>query len=370
MNDLTQQQGFNASNFVMDSMLNSSMFEQMQRAATLFSKSGLVPGNFQNNPAACFVGLQLAGAIGCNPFMLFQGLYSISGKIALETKVAVAIANQKGVFTSPITHIFKGEGKTRSCTATATLTKSKKEVSITVDWDTVEKEGWNKKNGSKWNTMPDQMFRYRSSMWLIRTYAPEVLMGLNSLDEIEDSKLIDVTQIKTKRIDEAFAEIANPVKAEPIEQPKETIDIPKSEVKAEVNKGTGAIGPEEKIGWFWCENLKCVEPIPIDKNKILNTEMCPVCHGHTLHEAKENSRKGAADERMAFVTKGESKAVTPQTTKDASLIDTILAYGIKPSILTVYTVKAIGKNKELESLDDTEAKKLLDYIQSIKGALK
>lgn len=200
--------------------------------------------------------------------------------------------------------------------------------------------------------------------------------GLSTQEYFDDESVIPPQQPKS--IDSAFAEIANQ-KQEVLEQPKQTVEMPKAEVKAEVekpqtvkdvDKGTGAIGPEEKIGWFWCENLKCVEPIPIDKNKILNTEMCPVCHGHTLHEAKENSRKGAADERMAFVTKGESKAVTPQTTKDASLIDTILAYGIKPSILTVYTVKAIGKNKELESLDDTEAKKLLDYIQSIKGALK
>lgn len=227
MNELKQ---INNSNFVMDSMLNPTTFEQMQRAATLFSKSGLVPANFQNNAAACFVGLQLAGAIGCNPFMLFQGLYSISGKIALETKLAVAIANRSGVFTAPITHTFKGEGKTRSCTASATLAKSGKEVSLTVDWDTVEKEGWNKRNGSKWNTMPDQMFRYRSSMWLIRTYAPEVLSGLSSVDEIQDSQIIDVTP-RVKNIDEAFAEMAKP--AEVItEQPAQKLQQTEKPVEA------------------------------------------------------------------------------------------------------------------------------------------
>jgi hypothetical protein len=41
--------------------------------------------------------------------------------------------------------------------------------------------------------MPDQMFRYRSSLWLIRTYAPETLMGLSSIDELHDERVIDVT---------------------------------------------------------------------------------------------------------------------------------------------------------------------------------
>ena len=295
-------------NFVMDSMLNPQIFEQLQRASTLFSKSGLVPDNFKNNPAACFVGLQLAGAIGCNPFMLFQGMYSIGGKIGLETKLAVAIANQKGVFSTPITHKFTGEGKTRSCTATATLAKSKKEVSITVDWEMVEKEGWNKKNGSKWNTMPDQMFRYRSSMWLIRTYAPEVLMGLNSLDELEDSKIIDVTPSKTKTIDTAFAEIANT-------KPENAIDAPKIPT-GEVSKATFE-QPKEEI-------------------------------------AKDNNVPSKQEE-------------TKDDKEKAILLEQILSYGSAPSVLTVYIVKSIGTNKNINDLTCDEARKVLSYIQNIKG---
>jgi hypothetical protein len=197
---------------MMQTLLNVPVFEQMQRAATLFSKSGLVPKNFENNPAACFVGLQLAAQLGVNPFMLFQKIYNIGGKIGIEAQVAIAIANQRGVFEGPIEHKFSGQGDTRSCTATAILAKSKKPVSLEIDWKTVNAEGWNKKGGSKWLTMPDQMFRYRSSLWLIRTYAPECLMGLNSIDEIEDMQMIDVTPTRktpdaiNEAVDAAFAE--------------------------------------------------------------------------------------------------------------------------------------------------------------------
>ena len=211
---------------MMQTLLNVPVFEQMQRAATLFSKSGLVPKTFDNNPAACFVGLQLAAQLGVNPFMLFQKMYQIGGKIGIEAQVAISIANQKGVFDSAIEHTFEGAGKQRKCTASAKLARSGKVVSLTIDWETVEKEGWNKKPGSKWLTMPDQMFRYRTSSWLIKTYAPECLMGLHTREELEDSNIINITP-NTPDIDDtnsaldAAYEASQQQKEEPKEEPKQ-----------------------------------------------------------------------------------------------------------------------------------------------------
>lgn len=203
--------------FMLESMLDVGKFEQLQRAASLFSKSGLVPQTFKDNPAACFVGLQLSAQLGVNPFMLFQRLYTVGSKIGIEAQLAIGIANQKKVFKGAIQYTFTGKADTRSCTAKAVLNSTGETVEMTVDWATVAAEGWNKRNGSKWLTMPDLMFRYRSAMWLIRTYAPEVLLGLQSVEEMQDGGMINVTPKKT--IDEAFAELqeAKPVVAEVVE---------------------------------------------------------------------------------------------------------------------------------------------------------
>ena len=211
--------------FMLESMLDVGKFEQLQRAASLFSKSGLVPQTFRDNPAACFVGLQLSAQLGVNPFMLFQRLYTVGSKIGIEAQLAIGIANQKKVFKGAIQYTFTGKGDTRSCTAKAVLASTGETVEMTVDWATVAAEGWNKRNGSKWLTMPDLMFRYRSAMWLIRTYAPEVLLGLQSIEEMQDGGMINVTPKKT--IDEAFAELqeAKPVEAEVVEV--ETVEEPK-----------------------------------------------------------------------------------------------------------------------------------------------
>lgn len=191
-----QVQTMSANDAMMQTLFNPVAFEQMQRAAGLFAKSGLVPKTFENNMPACFVGLQLAAQLGVNPFMLFQKIYSVNGKIGIEAQVAIAVANQRKIFSEPMNFEFSGEGKSRKCTCSAPLTASKKTVSLSLTWAEVQAEGWDKKSGSKWNTIPDQMFRYRTALWLIRTYAPEVLMGLNSIDEMEDIGVIDITPTK------------------------------------------------------------------------------------------------------------------------------------------------------------------------------
>lgn len=59
--------------------------------------------------------------------------------------------------------------------------------------------------------------------------------------------------------------------------------------------------PSSDMRWHWCENAKCSEPIQIDHKVYINTQACPKCGTSTLHEANINSKKGAADERLAFL---------------------------------------------------------------------
>lgn len=229
-----------ATDIMTQTLLDPVTFEQMQRAAKLFADSGLVPEKFQGKVAACFVGLQLAAQLKISPFMLFQHLYVIKGKIGIEAQVAIGIANASGVFKGAIQYSFSGQGENRSCTASAILAKSGEEISTTLTWATVKAEGWHLPKGerqtvSKWLTMPDLMFRYRTAMWLIRTHVPEVLLGLKSADEIYDEKIINITP---KTIDEALQEVKE-------ESPK------KEKIKVDDKAEIAAVGekndPKEEI---------------------------------------------------------------------------------------------------------------------------
>jgi hypothetical protein len=69
---------------------------------------------------------------------------------------------------------------------------------IWVDWKMVKAEGWHSKNGSKWKTMPDQMFIYRAAAFWQRAYAPEISMGLSTTEEMAD--VIDVANDGSVRV--------------------------------------------------------------------------------------------------------------------------------------------------------------------------
>lgn len=51
------------------------------------------------------------------------------------------------------------------------------------------KEGWYTKNGSKWQTMPEMMLRYRAASFFGKLYAPELLMSIQTAEEVQDSTI-------------------------------------------------------------------------------------------------------------------------------------------------------------------------------------
>ena len=60
----------------------------------------------------------------------------------------------------------------------------------------VEAEGWASKNGSKWMTMPAQMFRYRAAAFFIRSVAPEISFGFHTQEEIQDGvEIVDADSV-------------------------------------------------------------------------------------------------------------------------------------------------------------------------------
>lgn len=176
-------------------ILSPKLFAQLQRAAALYSASKFVPETFQNDVASCFIAIELAVRWKLSPVLVMQHLYLVHGKPGLDGQLAIALINSQGPFRGRIQWRFEGEGKTRKVTAYGTLRDTGEICEATVDWNMVEAEGWNRdkplRDGkgvqkSKWNTMADHIFKFRSAAFLGRTYCPEVLMGLHTIDEVED----------------------------------------------------------------------------------------------------------------------------------------------------------------------------------------
>lgn len=189
-------------------------FETLQRMAHLFNESTLVPKQFQGkqNFANCVVALNMAQRLNADPLMVMQNLYVVYGNPSWSAKFLIAMFNQGGRFSS-IHYEESGKPGTDSwgCCAWATEIATGERVEgpiITIGL--AKKEGWYDKPGSKWQTMPQQMLRYRAAAWFIRTTAPELSIGLPTRDEAIDigSETLGVEEAQ-EAMDQEIAAQAN-----------------------------------------------------------------------------------------------------------------------------------------------------------------
>jgi hypothetical protein len=194
---------------------NKANFELAQRIASALSKSSLVPSEYRDNVPNCLIALEMANRIGCSPLMAMQNLYVIQGRPSWSSAFIIASINSCGRF-SPLRFTLKGEGMQRSCIASA-IEKATGELleGPEVSMAMAKAEGWLGRNGSKWQTMPELMLRYRSAAFFGRLYAPEMLLGMQAQEEVSD--VIDVTPVRAENTTGVAGAKAMLATAEPTE---------------------------------------------------------------------------------------------------------------------------------------------------------
>jgi dihydroxyacetone kinase DhaKLM complex PTS-EIIA-like component DhaM len=166
----------------------------------------------------------MAKRIGADEMMVMQHLHIVQGKPGWSGQFLIATFNQCGRFTA-MRFEWKGEqgGKDWACRAYSTEKATGEKIcGAWVTWKMVEAEGWSKKSGSKWLTMPEQMFLYRSAAFLVRTHAPEIAMGLQTVEELVD--VIDVTPSNGA----GYAETTPGTKTEAIKQALKSKQAPEA----------------------------------------------------------------------------------------------------------------------------------------------
>lgn len=164
---------------------DTKMMNLAYRTAGMLSKSGLVPDNYRNSPENCLIAIDLANRQGISPMLVMQNLYVVKGKPAWSGSFCAAAINGCGKFT-PLEYIFTDENG-GGCTARATrLCNGSVCSSDTITMQMAKDEGWLQKSGSKWQTMPRQMMMYRAASFFARAHCPEVLLGIQTIEEVQD----------------------------------------------------------------------------------------------------------------------------------------------------------------------------------------
>ena len=221
-----------------------TQFETMQRVCKMFASSELVPDMYKaskDNPiekavSNCMIAIEIAQRIGASPLMIMQNMVPIYGKPSWSSKFLVATVNTCGRF-NPLQYRFtekgmlgmvdyvdyekewvntangKGYYKSKAvqkqfdgqkimdieCVAYTTAKGSDQVLeSSPVSIRLAIQEGWYTKNGSKWQTMTKQMLMYRAASFWTSAYAPELSMGMRTVEEQQDiyTEFEEVTDVK------------------------------------------------------------------------------------------------------------------------------------------------------------------------------
>lgn len=176
--------------------LEVKKFELEQRRATALSKSAFFPANLKGDVASAVIIYDLANRMNLSVLEIAQSVFIIRDKPSFSTQFLTARLNQSGLIKGRLRTIISDDKQSAYCEAidaqTGELLKG-----MTVTMDIARKEGWLGKNGSKWQTMPELMLRYRAQSFFISEFFSEVKFGLKTREEIED--IADV-QIVTKNV--------------------------------------------------------------------------------------------------------------------------------------------------------------------------
>jgi len=191
-------------------------FDNAQRMAKALSSSTIVPKEYQGQQglANSLIALEMAGRMRISPLVVMQNMSIIHGRPSWTSSFLIAMVNQSGKFT-PLRFVFDSEDAPTWCYAEA-KDKASGEVlrGEKITLELAKKEGWTTKNGSKWQTMPGQMLRYRAASFWTRVYYAQATLGIMTQEEV-----IDVEQVSV--------EVSAPVTPEPmaVEQPPEPVEV-------------------------------------------------------------------------------------------------------------------------------------------------
>lgn len=274
---------------------NAEGFALLEKVANTLCNSTLVPAAYRNqttkkqgnqevviaNPNAtsnAIVALNMAQRMGADPLMVMQNLYIVEGRPAWSSQWIIAAINSCGRF-SPLRFEITVLGKrTVNYSVTEWINRERQQVSKTVEitdktcvaWaieketgariespavsiEMAVKEGWFGKNGSKWQTMDEVMLRYRTASFFGKLYAPELLMGLQTAEEVEDITERDITPEVTRTpvsMPKARSRPAQEAKQDPVEAQQEQ-EEPAQEPEVLCDEETGEIiedKPQKQAG--------------------------------------------------------------------------------------------------------------------------
>ena len=172
---------------------NTDSFEFAQRQAKSLCESDLVPKSYQGQKGLpnCLVAIEMSKRMKLSPLTVMQNLNVIHGTPTWSAQFITSQILGCGRFTN-FDYLVKGEGDTLEVQCVAKRLEDQKLVKgTTVSMRMARLEGWTR--NSKYQSMPELMLRNRAATFFGRQYIPDLLLGVQTSEEVVDIQPLDVT---------------------------------------------------------------------------------------------------------------------------------------------------------------------------------
>ena len=172
---------------------STQSFEFAQRQAKSLCESNLVPTGYQGQKGLsnCLVALEMSKRMNLSPLTVMQNLNIIHGRPSWSAAFIASQIMGCGRFKN-FDYIVSGKEDSFSVQCQAIRLEDNKLVKGTaVSMRMARQEGWTK--NSKYSSMPELMLRNRAATFFGRQYIPDLLLGVQTSEEVVDIQPIDVT---------------------------------------------------------------------------------------------------------------------------------------------------------------------------------
>lgn len=190
-------------------------FEGVQRLAEVMAKCGTMPAHLKN-PADCFRIVVQAAKWGMDPFVVAECTSLVHGRLCYEGKLVAAALINRGL--DRLDYQISGQGQASTIVVSGKPKGSRETRQVhgsVADWRTKDPNG----RPNNWDKDPHSMLVYRGTRQWARLWAPEVMAGVYTPDELDDLREVEGTVVGTEPAPARTGEPAAAPPADPPAQP-------------------------------------------------------------------------------------------------------------------------------------------------------
>lgn len=167
-------------------ILEVDNFDKMYRIAEQMANSRLtVPKHLQGNIADCLAIVTQAMLWNMNPFAVAQKTHLVNGTLGYEAQLVNAVLQNSGAVRGIPRYEYRGEGPALECRV-GFIPRGETEV-VWNEW--LRSSDVTTKNSPLWKTNPKQQLGYLQIKNWARAFAPGAILGVYTVDELEDSPI-------------------------------------------------------------------------------------------------------------------------------------------------------------------------------------